>query len=133
MDSPSGFLDDSAIPRRSSPTSTNLELCTILLKCKDSLMVVRLRLARFGQRVSFACSTTLYLINKPVTASGSSVFLAEVVLHLVFMKLGLLFAVQNLPFYRIFAADSRYPRDGKHLEIVGHYNPIPGKNDRSLA
>lgn len=96
-------------------------------------MVVRLRLARFGQRVSSACSTILYLIDQPVTASGSSDTLAEVVLHLVFMASGLLFAVQNLPFYRIFAADSRYPRDGKHLEIVGHYNPIPGKMDRSLA
>ena len=28
------------------------------------------------------------------------------------------------PFYRIVAADSRYPRDGKFIEIVGTYNPI---------
>lgn len=35
--------------------------------------------------------------------------------------------VQNLPFYRIFAADSRSPRDGKHIEILGHYDPIPGE------
>lgn len=34
--------------------------------------------------------------------------------------------LQNLPFYRIFAADARFPRDGRHLEVVGHYNPIPG-------
>ena len=27
------------------------------------------------------------------------------------------------PVYRIVAADSRSPRDGKFLEIVGHYNP----------
>lgn len=28
------------------------------------------------------------------------------------------------PFYRIVAADSRYPRDGRFLEVVGTYNPI---------
>jgi small subunit ribosomal protein S16 len=27
------------------------------------------------------------------------------------------------PIYRIVAADSRAPRDGKFLEIVGRYNP----------
>ncbi|CAL8467498.1 g7036 [Coccomyxa elongata] len=38
------------------------------------------------------------------------------------------FGHKNLPFYRIFAADSRSPRDGKHIEILGHYDPIPGKD-----
>ncbi len=28
------------------------------------------------------------------------------------------------PFYRVVAADSRYPRDGKFVETVGTYNPI---------
>ena len=28
------------------------------------------------------------------------------------------------PFYRIVAADSRRARDGRFLEILGHYNPI---------
>jgi len=27
------------------------------------------------------------------------------------------------PIYRVVAADSRSPRDGKFLEIVGQYNP----------
>ncbi|MFH1729287.1 MAG: 30S ribosomal protein S16 [Pseudomonadota bacterium] len=27
------------------------------------------------------------------------------------------------PFYRIVAADSRYPRDGRFLEVVGTYSP----------
>ena len=31
------------------------------------------------------------------------------------------------PFYRIVAADSRSPRDGKFLETVGTYNPIPAE------
>lgn len=28
------------------------------------------------------------------------------------------------PFYRIVAADSRFPRDGRFIETVGTYNPI---------
>ena len=28
------------------------------------------------------------------------------------------------PFYRIVVADKESPRDGKFLEIVGHYNPV---------
>jgi len=33
---------------------------------------------------------------------------------------------RNLPFYRIYVADSRAPRDGRHIEIIGHYDPKPG-------
>jgi ribosomal protein S16 len=36
------------------------------------------------------------------------------------------FGRRNQPFYRIFVADSRSPRDGRHLEVVGHYDPLPG-------
>ncbi len=28
------------------------------------------------------------------------------------------------PFYRVVAADSRMTRDGRFLEVLGHYNPI---------
>ncbi|NLL44845.1 MAG: 30S ribosomal protein S16 [Mollicutes bacterium] len=28
------------------------------------------------------------------------------------------------PFYRIVAADSKSPRDGKFIELVGTYNPL---------
>ena len=28
------------------------------------------------------------------------------------------------PFYRIVASDSRRPRDGEYIELVGTYNPI---------
>ena len=31
------------------------------------------------------------------------------------------------PFYRIVAADSRFPRDGRFIELVGTYNPIKGQ------
>lgn len=35
------------------------------------------------------------------------------------------------PFYRIVVADSRSPRDGRYIEIVGTYNPVtqPAKVD----
>lgn len=32
---------------------------------------------------------------------------------------------QGSPFYRIFAADARCPRDGRHLEQLGHFDPVP--------
>ncbi|KAK1610597.1 hypothetical protein QYE76_034270 [Lolium multiflorum] len=38
------------------------------------------------------------------------------------------FGCRNRPFYRVMAADSRSPRDGKHLEVLGYYNPLPGKD-----
>ena len=28
------------------------------------------------------------------------------------------------PSYRVVVADSRAPRDGRFLEIIGHYNPL---------
>ena len=33
------------------------------------------------------------------------------------------------PYYRIVAADSRSPRDGKYLEQIGVYNPLLAKDD----
>jgi len=29
------------------------------------------------------------------------------------------------PHYRIVATDSRFPRDGRFVEILGYYNPVP--------
>jgi small subunit ribosomal protein S16 len=41
------------------------------------------------------------------------------------------------PFYRIVAADSRYPRDGRFIEALGYYNPTTNpaqiKIDEALA
>ena len=40
----------------------------------------------------------------------------------------------NLPFYRIVVADKRYPRDGRHLEKLGTYDPRqPQGSDRRLV
>ena len=32
--------------------------------------------------------------------------------------------VKHKPSYRIVVADSRSPRDGKFIELIGHYNPL---------
>lgn len=41
------------------------------------------------------------------------------------------------PFYRIVAADSRSPRDGRFIETIGTYNPVTNpaevKIDKELA
>jgi small subunit ribosomal protein S16 len=31
---------------------------------------------------------------------------------------------KNLPCFRIIATDSRFPRDGRQLETLGHYDPL---------
>ncbi|EEF37488.1 30S ribosomal protein S16-2, chloroplastic/mitochondrial [Ricinus communis] len=36
---------------------------------------------------------------------------------------------KNRPFYRIIAADSKSPRDGKLLQVLGFYDPLAGKDD----
>ena len=36
------------------------------------------------------------------------------------------------PFYRIVVADNESPRDGRYLETVGTYNPLPDPAEISL-
>ncbi|MCB1189991.1 MAG: 30S ribosomal protein S16 [Leptospiraceae bacterium] len=31
---------------------------------------------------------------------------------------------KNEPHYRVVAADSNFPRDGRFIEILGHYHPV---------
>ena len=38
----------------------------------------------------------------------------------------------NLPTYRVVAADSRYPRDGRIIEALGFYLPLLRKEDQQL-
>jgi len=33
------------------------------------------------------------------------------------------------PFYRIVAADSRCPRDGRYIERLGHFDPMKDPNE----
>ncbi|EEC50278.1 predicted protein [Phaeodactylum tricornutum CCAP 1055/1] len=38
------------------------------------------------------------------------------------------FGRTHSPFYRMVAANHKAPRDGRHLEVVGTYNPIANKH-----
>ena len=31
---------------------------------------------------------------------------------------------KKTPFYRVIVADSRSPRDGRFIEVLGYYNPL---------
>ena len=33
------------------------------------------------------------------------------------------------PFYRLVAADGRFPRDGRYIERLGHFNPMSEPNE----
>ena len=39
---------------------------------------------------------------------------------------------KKAPFYRVVVADSRYPRDGRFIEELGHYNPTTNPVDIKL-
>ncbi|KAJ1435621.1 30S ribosomal protein S16, partial [Ochromonadaceae sp. CCMP2298] len=39
------------------------------------------------------------------------------------------FGRKHLPFYRIVVADARAPRDGRFIERIGTYNPLPSKDN----
>ena len=69
-------------------------------------MPVRLRLSRFGRKV-FQSFIDLVKQAHSTLTDNFIPFQAE-------------------PFYRIFVADARAPRDGKHIDVVGHFDPIPG-------
>ncbi len=42
------------------------------------------------------------------------------------------YGAKKRPFYRIVAADSECPRDGKFLEMLGTYNPLNTPADVTL-
>lgn len=39
----------------------------------------------------------------------------------------------NRAFYRLVVADSRAPRDGKYVEVLGWYNPIEAEDDKKSS
>lgn len=39
---------------------------------------------------------------------------------------------KKLPMYRIVVADSRAPRDGRYIEVIGRYNPLPATMEVSV-
>ncbi|MES2141630.1 MAG: 30S ribosomal protein S16 [Pseudomonadota bacterium] len=40
--------------------------------------------------------------------------------------------IKKRPFYHIVVTDSRKPRDGRYIERLGYYNPMPAGNDVPL-
>lgn len=36
------------------------------------------------------------------------------------------------PFYRVVATDSRNPRDGANLEVIGYYHPSISENEKTI-
>lgn len=40
--------------------------------------------------------------------------------------------MKKKPTYRVVVIDSRNPRDGKALEVVGNYNPVAQPNELTL-
>lgn len=40
--------------------------------------------------------------------------------------------VKRKPFYRITVADSRRWRNGKYIEVLGYYNPVPAGEAKQL-
>jgi small subunit ribosomal protein S16 len=39
---------------------------------------------------------------------------------------------KNRPFFRLYACDSRAPRDGSTIELLGHYDPMSPKVEEQL-
>jgi len=42
------------------------------------------------------------------------------------------YGAKKRPYYRIVVADSEAPRDGRYLETVGTYNPLPDPAEVTL-
>mmetsp|Transcript_25337 Transcript_25337/g.42451 ORF Transcript_25337/g.42451 Transcript_25337/m.42451 type:complete len:105 (+) Transcript_25337:181-495(+) len=38
------------------------------------------------------------------------------------------FGRTHAPIYRVFIADAKFRRDGRHIEIVGKYDPVPQRD-----
>ena len=39
---------------------------------------------------------------------------------------------RKAPYYRLVVADSRYPRDGRFIDILGFYHPLDRKNEEKV-
>jgi len=40
---------------------------------------------------------------------------------------------RNRPFYRIVAMDARTKRDGREIEVLGHYDPLVRDEEKQVA
>lgn len=65
-----------------------------------------------------------FIPSQPQHAQSPSYHSSHLSLHMVVRIRLARWGHRNKPFYRIVAADSRCPRDGRHLDILGAYNPL---------
>ena len=87
----------------------------------------RLETPLLGQLVQTCAGTqVVHLLQMPMTRAwhachrnGTSLNTCVPQRDLVRLRLQR-FGLRNNPFYRIVAADSRWPRDGKHIEMLGN-------------
>ena len=89
-------------------------------------MVLRMRLARFGRRVSVRARALLQESRGRRAPPGVCARCSAQV-HRVLRNAPSNARRQNLPFYRIFVAEAKAPRDGRHIDVVGHFDPHPGE------
>jgi hypothetical protein len=78
--------------------------------------MLRIRLARFGRRVSLVA----FGVERTTLSSRPPSLLTRLFSPTTTKPL------QNLPFYRIFVAEARGKRDGRHIEACGWVDPHPG-------
>lgn len=39
---------------------------------------------------------------------------------------------KDRPFYHVVVADQRFPRDGRHIERIGYFNPVASGQETKL-
>jgi small subunit ribosomal protein S16 len=42
------------------------------------------------------------------------------------------FGAKKKPFYRVVVIEKERARNGRHVEVVGHYNPLAKPADRTM-
>ncbi len=75
--------------------------------------------------VTFLFPRTVILFNRSslLTAIDSPPVIAHNIVYMVKIRLRRV-GTKNKPSYRIVVADSRAPRDGAFINIIGHYDPL---------
>ncbi len=82
------------------------------------------RVSRTLQRLEMQHNAETGLFRKPLIISTDRQFLGviknKMAVRIRLTRMG----AKKKPFYRVVAADSEAPRDGKFIEILGHYDPM---------
>ena len=76
--------------------------------------------------VSWVANEEIFFLQESFLIPGRPIFTKEKKLAVVIRLTRR--GAKKKPFYRIVAADSRMPRDGRFLEILGTYDPMLEEN-----